>query len=195
MTKTKFLFTLCLMVVTYWLPAQIDTTTRFTQLSIDTMGKLNFAVSYFGTSFKGYVQQYKNGGWRNVGELGSGSHVVIRYGGGETPRKKTPAARREFTSFCILKFHKGENRYRIKSSKPYELLSPEIILNSKVSNDDGSVWVSGHTIIRDQAEYFEILNSSGDLIFKGEEKIIDISALSPGSYYLYTKTSTLPFTK
>src|SRR6218665_2249954 len=191
--KTISICTLWLVLLTSAALGQKDTITRFSGLSIDTMGNIKCTISYFGTGFSGCVEQYKNGKWTNIIGLSSyGSRLVIR---GSAPKPKAPAERKEDVHSCTVKFHKGVNLYRIKSSKPSPAVSEEIKLISKVSNEDGSLWVSGTKIFLDRAEYYEILNGNGDLIRKGEEKIIDISSLSPGSYFFYTKTATTPFTK
>ena len=80
-------------------------------------------------------------------------------------------------------------------TRPIEIISEEVKLISKVSNDDGSVWIMGKNIFLDRQEYYEVLDQSGKLIKKGEQDTIDISVLPQGSYFLYTKTATKPFNK
>jgi hypothetical protein len=190
--KNSYLFWFVLFATTAF--GQKDTIVTISEFSIDTMGKIKFAISYFGTGTSGSLEQYKNGKWTNIQGLGSSRWVIVNRKTEEPLQKKIPTRKIEKDS-CTVKFHKGVNTYRIKITRPYRAISNEIKLTSKVSNDDGSVWVSGNKIFRDDVEYYEIMNNNGDLVLKGEDKTIDISSLSPGSYFFYTKKSTTPFTK
>lgn len=78
---------------------------------------------------------------------------------------------------------------------PSMAASKEFNLTSKVSNDDGSLWISGGQINLDNKEYWEIIGNNAAVIKKGETQIIDISTLNKGSYWLYTPTSTRSFVK
>jgi hypothetical protein len=68
-------------------------------------------------------------------------------------------------------------------------------LTSNVSNDDGVLWICGSQIILDNKEYWELISDKDGTIKKGDSKIIDISFLTKGKYWVYTKTSTKPFIK
>jgi len=195
--KGKKIYSFWLVVLTSIVFGQKDTITKFSNLSIDTMGNLKFTISYFGKGFSGCIEQYKNGKWISIRELSTFKSVIRATPASSTENKLVVplAARKTDTDSCIVKFHRGINRYRIKSLKPYSLVSHEIELNSKVSNDDGSLWIAGNKIFRNETGYYEIMTSGGDVVLKGSEKVVDISSLSPGSYFLYTKTSTAPFTK
>jgi hypothetical protein len=52
-----------------------------------------------------------------------------------------------------VKFHKGVNKYRIRMTYPSKATSAEFQLISRVSNDDGSPWISGGQIMLDRKEY------------------------------------------
>lgn len=190
-TKNSYLFWFVLFATTAF--GQKDTIVKISEFSIDTMGKIKFTISYFGTGASGSLEQFKNGKWTSIQGLSS-FRVVKVNGKGEPLQKETPTRKIEKDS-CMVKFHKGVNTYRIKITRPYSAISNEIKLTSKISNDDASVWVSGNKIFLDNTENYEILNSSGDPLLKGVGKTIDISSLPSGSYFFYTKKETRPFVK
>jgi len=195
MLKNIF-FIFCLVTTTNIAFGQKDTIAKFSELSIDSMGKIKWTMTYMGAgpSYSVSAEQFKNNKWVFVGGIGGGFKIVIRKPGPIPTQTNTPTKQIRKDS-CIVKFHKGTNIYRLKMIKPVGGLSSEFQLISKVSNDDGSLWVSGNKIFLDYTENYEILNSSGDPVLKGEDKTIDISSLPHGSYFFYTKKETRPFVK
>jgi hypothetical protein len=171
---------------------QKDSTIRFSNISIDTLGDLKWTTSYIfdirGGSLN--VECLKGDKWIVID--GSGWSVAL-IEGSEIPKTAIRESKRDSIR---VKFHQGLNKYRITADiSGKKAVSQEIQLVSKVSNDDGSIWISGSNIIMDKKEYYEIINQSGSTIQKGEAKIISIASLDKGSYFLYTKTATKPFTK
>ena len=168
------------------LTAQKTTLAKFSNLSINKMGDIQWTAIYQrGNGFSVEIEKLVNGKWINTG-AGLG-------GIGVNPESKTKIDTISNTS--RVKFHKGTNTYRLVMTWPHKAVSEEIKLESEVSNDDGSVWIVDQKILLDEKVQYEIINSSGTTISKGEAQTIDISAMPDGSYFLYTKTWTKKFAK
>lgn len=159
---------------------------HFSNVSITAIGDIQWTVTYHqDISFSIHVEKLMNGTWTNIG---GGI-------GGITLDPKDLRVMKTFTNTSRVKFHKGHNVYRLVMTFPDKIVSDEIELESGISNDDGSLWVVNNKIILDEKVKYEILNSVGATIKKGEDATIDIDDLLNGSYFLYTKTWTKTFTK
>jgi len=165
---------------------QNDNTPKFSNISIDKMGKIQYTVYYFpnGFDFVISVEQLKNDKWVTIN---GGMAGII------TPTNSSELDTISFSS--QVKFHKGINTYRLRMIYPNQITSEEFQLVSDVSNDDGSLWIMDNVIYLDDIERYEILDTVGRVALKGESKTINISALPQGSYYFYTKKATILFTK
>ena len=159
--------------------------TKFSSISIDSMGDLKWTTTFnedlFGLNVN--VEKQKGDKWVFVGR----AKGAIFGSALSTPKTQFDSTR--------VKFHTGINVYRLVMTQPEQLISEEIKLESKTSNDDGSLWIVSNTIILDNNTHYEILDQNGSTILKGEGRKIDIASLANGSYFFYTKGSTIPFNK
>ena len=186
----RLVFIMCLLTYSN-IFAQKDSLAEITNISIDSMGDLRWTTTYyvqksFGNCFSIVIEQLKNEKWDKIA---GGIHKMAI---SKNPVVAQKIIQRDSTR---VKFKKGINIYRLKMTFPSKIISPEIQLISNVSNDDGSLMIMGNKIFLDNKEYYEILNQFGEPLLKGDDRTIDISTLSRGSYFLYTKKSSLPFTK
>lgn len=168
--------------------AQKNNVAEITNLSIDSMGDIRWTASYY-ESLQGLtieVEQFRSNKWVKTG---SGKSACFIPGPRWSPEQKT-----EKDSIRV-KFHKGTTKYRLRMTVPATVISAEITFTSRVSNDDGSLWIVNNKILLDRREYYEILDHQGATIMKGDNETIDISLLPPGSYFFYTKTATRSFVK
>lgn len=167
-----FFFSLCLF-------SQDDCPYIYSDLSIDSLG--NFKYNYSSnpsynqvTATFPYIERFDRGKWVNAD--------------GRICKNKS-----DFKINCgKVRFHKGINKYRLTCYGCEK--STEFILNSKYSTYDQPVWIVNNEIQGDY-DYYEIIDNSGYVILKGKGSDINISSLSKGSYFLYTKKQTLKFTK
>ena len=182
--KTLMLKTIFLAIALFGavsLFAQRDT---LYNIRIDTLGDLKWRSELYGDNSHIEIEQFKNNKWVSIG--GSSWTCILAFDN---------KVKRVHNDSVRVKFHKGINRYRLVI-KPSSQAYHEIELISRMANDDGSLWVSGGQIILDRKEYWEIIsNTNGSILKKGETKIVDISLLPKGSYWLYTKAATKPFTR
>lgn len=188
--RPKVLLTVIIFSIVSFSFGQKDTLVEIRNISIDSMGNLKWKITYLEDESRRLdmdIEQFKGGKWV-VASGGTSQSELF-------PPDKRTASKITRNDSVRLKFHKGENRFRIKVTYPSKFISEEVVLNSKVANDDGSVWIMGSKIFLEQKETYEILNSVGATIAKGEGKTIDISALPNGKYFFYTKESTKPFEK
>jgi len=194
--KTHFLLTILLLSITCFVSGQKDNLVEISNISIDSMGDLRWTVTYIesldGLSQK--IEQFKDNKWVVVGDAGY-SIILTKSSDDSGEPSKWVSTKKSKNDSVRVKFHKGENKFRIRVTVPGKATSSEVVLTSKVSNDDGSLWIVGNKIILDYKVQFEILNHLGATIMKGEDKTIDINSLPKGSYFFYTKTSTRPFLK
>lgn len=159
---------------------------HFSEISISAMGDIQWTVTYHqDNSISVHVERLLKGTWT---ETGSGINGI-------SLEPKDLSVMKTTTNTCRVKFHKGQNAYRLVMTYPDKIVSEEIKLESDISNDDGSLWIVNNKIILDEKVEYEILNSVGATIRKGEESTIDIKDLLNGSYFLYTKSWTKTFTK
>lgn len=178
-------FIIFLFVFSVHVYGQKSNPVSFSNISIDTMGLVKWSTTYTqdSHSLQIIIERLVNNKWVEAGGFGC---TWL-----ENP--KTMNVSRVDSS--QVKFHKGTNKYRIRMTYPSKATSIEFQLLSKVSNDDGSLWISGGQIILDKKEYWEIIGNNAVVLKKGETQIVDISFLIKGSYWLYTPTSTRPFIK
>jgi hypothetical protein len=172
---------------------QIVQISKFSNLSIDSMGDLKWTIGYHEEDgFDVDIEKFQNSRWHKVTGL---SQILLR------ASKETMQSNLESTKMTThthtsrVKFHKGTNIYRLVMTRPDKIISEEVKLISSISNDDGSIWIVDNKIILDEIVQYEILNSDGATLTNGEAKVIDVSILPTGSYFFYTKTSTKQFTK
>lgn len=183
-----------MLVLSPWLYGQNDSL-QISDLRIDSLGDLHLTIAHY-RPVSGQVERWNGNTWKSVARLSSGRYTIIKASGTAPAEKKPKPLKRKIESETIrVKFHQGLNRYRIVLVKPQPLVSPEIELQSKVSNDDGSLWIVGDEIILDEKEYYEIMDQDAKTISKGESEKINIASLPKGSYYFYTRKATRPFTK
>lgn len=183
MRAVLLIFVLCMSTS---VRGQSITEPHFSNLSINSMGDLQWTVTYHqDLSFSVHIEKLVNDKWVDLG-LGLGGFSLA---------EKDPSLMQTTTSSTRVKFHKGLNVYRLVMTFPDKIVSPEIKLESETSNDDGSLWIINNSILLDEAVDYEILNSVGTVIAKGEGKTINISNLKEGSYFLYTKNWTKSFSK
>ena len=185
----KLIFIMCLLTCSN-IFAQKDSLAEITNISIDSMGDLRWTTTYvqksFGNCLSIVIEQLKNEKWDKIA---GGIHKMV------ISKNRVVAQKVIQRDSTRVKFKKGTNIYRLKMTFPSKIISPEIQLISNVSNDDGSLMIMGNKIFLDSKEYYEILNQFGEPLLKGEDRTIDISTLSRGSYFLYTKKSSRPFSK
>jgi hypothetical protein len=175
----------------------------FSNISIDKFGNVNWTVIYCQNNhgYEMIIEQLKDGKWIKKGDWGvswaqavedeiKSFDVPVGAVGG---RSASEIERSEGST--KVKFHKGTNRYRLRMIYPNQFTSGEFQLISSVSNDDGSLWIMDNVIYLDNVEQYEILDKVGATIKKNEASTIDISSLPEGSYFLYTKKATTPFTR
>lgn len=190
--KTKHFFIGLLLLTTIVVFGQKDSIIEFSNISIDSMGDIKWSISYIESIRGGSqnIEHFENNKWIIVG----GHSWSVSYKKGSPPY--TTPIRVSNTDSVRVKFHKGINKYRITALiDNKKSTSTEFQLISKVSNENGELWISGSEIILDTKEYYEIINQSGAVLLKGENKKINISSLNNGSYFLYTKKATKTFTK
>jgi hypothetical protein len=150
------------------------------------MGDIQWTVTYHqDISFSIHIEKLVNGKWTNL-DVGLGGISLA-----ERDLSKMSTT----TNSNRVKFHKGLNVYRLVMIFPDKIISNEIKLESDISNDDGLLWVVNNKIILDKKMQYEILNSVGSTIKKGEDETINIDDLLNGSYFLYTKAWTKRFIK
>lgn len=171
------------------LVGQTKSVAKFTNISIDSMGDLKWTTTYFQdlNGLEVAIEKKTGTKWTYVDGYVSYTMPVKGKSWSPSIRTKVDSVR--------LKFHKGTNVYRLVMKRPEQITSSEITLVSNNSNDDGSIWIVNNNIILDDNVQYEILNSTGSTIKKGEEKTINISDLTKGSYFLYTKSWTKEFKK
>lgn len=164
---------------------QKDNPVVFSDISVDSMGLIKWSTAYLqnGHSLQILVERFVDGNWTEAGGFATTWEINRRI----MINKRTDSSK--------VKFHRGTNKYRLRMTYPSMAASKEFNLTSKVSNDDGSLWISGGQINLDNKEYWEIIGNNAAVIKKGETQIIDISTLNKGSYWLYTPTSTRSFVK
>jgi hypothetical protein len=183
--KIKFLSIIALTFFHFATFGQKSDPVDFSNISIDTMGLVKWTTKYThsGSSLHILVERLVNSKWTEVGGYGS------------TWLFDPPTSSITRNDSSRVKFHKGVNKYRIRMTQPSQATSSEFELISKVSNDDGSLWATGGQIILDKKEYWEIISNKDGLLKKGDSKIVDISFLPSGPYWLYTSSATKTFTK
>lgn len=160
---------------------------KLTDVSINSMGDINWSVTYKGRDgCRIHLEKLVAGQWTTV---------IPHLGVFTISSPKDPPTVNTLTLTTRIKFHKGTNIYRLVMTYPEKALSEEFKLESEVSNDDGNLWIMNNRIILEESVQFEVLNSNGETVKKGEDKIIDISTLPSGSYFLYTKAWTRQFAK
>jgi hypothetical protein len=192
--KTKLKLIILTLAFSQWMCGQNDSL-QISDLHIDSLGDLRWTITSY-RSVIGRVERWNGSTWTPVANFNRRRYSVIPLKGAPTTEKKPRVLRKEIDNVKVrVKFHQGLNRYRVVLVKPQSLISPEIELTSRVSNDDGSLWIVGDAIILDQKEYYEIMDQDAKTILKGENEKINITSLPKGSYYLYTKKATRAFTK
>lgn len=173
---------------------QTNQLSKFSDLSINSMGDLTWTISYPDKNgFSIVIEKFQDNKWTRV--TGWGLTLSHELNNGSDPSNSASTKMTTYTYTSRLKFHKGTNTFRLVMTQPDKVISEEVKLVSDSSNDDGSLWIVNNKIILDEKVQYEILNSVGATLTKGEDQNIDISSLPAGSYFLYTKTSTRPFTK
>lgn len=181
-------FTIFCFILSFFAFGQNTTTTAsISDITIDKFGTIKWVLTY-REDYSGYgfdVEHLQNGKWVTCGGSGMG-----RVGENTLSQQLITD-----TVFCHVKFHKGVNTYRLRMTYPEQIISTEFQLISKVSNDDGSLWIMDGLIYLDNIEKYEILDKFGATLLKGEKQNIDISDLPPGKYFLYTKAATQAFVK
>lgn len=148
-------------------------------IEIDSTGKLNWSTKNEDGSRMYYVEQFIWGRWIIIGEVfGTGRISLNRY------------------SFQ-LKFHSGENIFRLKqlnqNNKPR--YSKSIYFHSPLQKAS----LLNH-LVRDEIEFsrevqFEIYDDQGNLKAHGISKIVDVSRLQKGHYFLNFDSETSEFIK
>lgn len=175
---------------------QTESASKFSDVSIDKFGNIKWTVSYFQDNygFEIIVEQLKDGKWIDKGGLG-GLIVAVKEKSSSVVTEKSSSTMRVDKGSLQVKFHKGTSIYRLRMIYPNQFTSEEFQFISEVSNDDGSLWIMDNVIYLDNVEKYEILDKVGSKVLDGEAKTIDISSLSQGSYFFYTKKFTKPFMK
>jgi hypothetical protein len=193
--KTSLRLTLLLITLHLNIWGQNKNSVHFSNISIDTAGLVKWSTTYTGETGSLYIiiERFVNNKWVLAGGFGTTSFPVGIGSAPAVPVKVEAVLTRKDSS--RVKFHEGINRYRVRMVHPSEGTSPEFQLISKVSNDDGTLWIAGGKILLEKIETYEIIDHNGATVKKGEEKTVDISALAPGNYFFYTKTSTRKFVK
>ncbi len=182
----RTLISTLLLLLRFSAHGQVNTEPHFSNISMDSLGDIQWTVTFHqNNSFSIQIEKQVNRNWTNTG---AGL-------GGISLEAKDLTAMKTITSTSRVKFNKGLNIYRLVMTFPDKIVSEDIRFTSNISNDDGSLWIINNTIILDDTVPYEILNSIGATIQKGQNKLIDISGLTNGNYFLYTKTWTKEFVK
>ncbi len=115
-----------------------------------------------------YVEQFRWNKWITVGEAeGKGVQGAHRYS-------------------VPLRFHTGENRFRIRQtdSRRNNKYSAELTHKSNKPPVAFTISVGGNEIVFSQPTMYEVYDNYGRIVFKGYGERAKISTLEKGRYYL-----------
>jgi hypothetical protein len=137
-------------------------------ISVDKNNVLNWVTTNESGKLPYTIEQYRWNKWVKVGEVdGKGSEGENKY-----QFKLTP--------------NSGENKVRVKqtdsTNKPR--YSEVAVFNSKQYEVSYSPVKVKKEIIFSQATMFEVYNMYGNIVMRGYDKTVDVSALQKGKYYI-----------
>lgn len=175
-------------------------TVKISDIRVDSLlGDITWTITYLDQTSSVWqgVERHNGTAWLNFRSAGWVFSFAKASESSSLTEKEEPVKKQWVSHHDSLrvKFHKGLNRFRIKVTRPDTVVSPEICFRSRVSNDDGSVWIVNQEIQMEQKEYYEIIDHNGTTLLKGEQVKVNISGLRSGAYFLYTKTATRSFTR
>lgn len=164
--------------------AQQSPKARFGTLTITINGLLKWETYYKGSALKGYVEQFRWNKWITISSF-------------ETSPLMAKSDETMFTDSLHVSLSTGENKFRIVITSPEELTSPDIklLMGTPANNSpDGVLKVDKELDIGYETTYY-IYDEKGNTMLHGDGKIIDVSTLQKGLYYLKTKTEIKGFMK
>lgn len=160
--------------------------TAINNVSIDSVGRLSWNITFVGPDLKIEIQRHLNGKWTTISEP---SHNVNYFD--EAP--KTPELITVADSY-IVPLEKGANKYRIIITIPAKFESKEILVNSL--NKRNEIYAQNNFIRFDNRINFSINDSNGKEIRKVDNgRMINTADLKVGLYYIVVDKDIYEFVK
>jgi hypothetical protein len=118
----KLILQILLFILAYKCGAQ----TTINNVSLDTLGRLKWNVTFLSPQLEIEIQRNLLGKWITVSKTGS-AYSVIEFVGQTNP---SPATIETFNDSCIVPLDRGVNKYRIIMTAPVRLESQEVTVGT-----------------------------------------------------------------
>lgn len=168
------------------LALQCTAQTTINEVTLDTMGRLRWNVSFSKLDLNIEIQRHLKDKWTKIADIGY--HIEYLNKLPDSPKSTT------VTDSCLVPLNKGKNKYRVVITIPTMLESKEISVNSLVKKNE--IYATDNFIRFNNRVSFSIYDANGKEIRKLDiGRMINIADLKTGLYYIVVNKDIYEFIK